>query len=34
MAEKDNVIQILFGVAGGSSISGESGVKIKHDLEN
>ena len=33
MAEKDNVIQILFGVAGGSSISGESGVKIKHDLE-
>lgn len=33
MAERDNVIQILFGVAGGSSISGESGVKIKHDLE-
>ena len=34
MAERDNVIQILFGVAGGSSISGESGAQIKKDLES
>lgn len=32
MTERDNVIQILFGVAGGSSISGESGQQIQRDL--
>lgn len=33
MATKNNIIKILFGVEGGGSINGESGLRIKQQLE-